>query len=145
MCSASWLSGSGINQPVIPTRAPEPLIWNRPSRAAAVPAQWPNGASAMPAAAPSSTTEKLQNGVGKLLLRHAVRNLLPDTVIRRSKQGFAVPTGRWFEQGLLSLSDGNSANPFWRARVDEHRGGRADHRLALWNQLVLENTGEGMR
>lgn len=88
---------------------------------------------------------KLKNGIGKRLLRHAVRNLLPDAVIRRSKQGFAVPTGRWFEQGLLTLSKGNAVDPFWRIRLDEHRQGRADHRLALWNQLVLEHAGEALR
>lgn len=45
--------GSGIMRCSVPTNSPEPLIWNSPSNAAAVPALSPNGANALPAAAPS--------------------------------------------------------------------------------------------
>lgn len=79
---------------------------------------------------------KLRGGVGKWLLKQAARGLLPRNIINRRKQGFAVPTGRWFEQGLLPGGAGD--NPFWRRQYDEHRAGSADHRLSLWSQLVLD-------
>ncbi|HVJ62530.1 MAG TPA: asparagine synthase C-terminal domain-containing protein, partial [Tahibacter sp.] len=83
---------------------------------------------------------KLRSGVGKWLLKHATRNLLPHDIIGRRKQGFAVPVGRWFEQGLLPPAGLASRDepPFFRDRLAEHRAGKADHRLYLWSQLVLD-------
>ncbi len=79
---------------------------------------------------------KLRGNRGKWLLKQATRELLPHGIIHRRKQGFAVPTGRWFEQGLVPANaDGSS---FWHSRLGEHRAGKADHRLYLWSQLVLD-------
>lgn len=86
---------------------------------------------------------KLRGGVGKWLLKHATRNLLPHDIIRRRKQGFAVPVGRWFEQGQLpppELANGDTT-AFWRQRLAQHRAGKADHRLYLWSQLVFDARG----
>jgi asparagine synthase (glutamine-hydrolysing) len=82
---------------------------------------------------------KLRGGVSKWLLKHATRDLLPQNIVMRRKQGFAVPTGRWFEQGLLpQLGMHNCNSVFWRDRLDQHRNGRMDQRLYLWTQLVLD-------
>ena len=83
------------------------------------------------------STLKLRRGVGKWLLRQATRDLLPQQIIQRSKQGFAVPVGRWFQQGVLPLAETADASPFWHQQLAEHRAGKADHRLYLWSQLVL--------
>ena len=80
---------------------------------------------------------KLRGGSGKWLLKQATRTLLPSGIIQRRKQGFAVPTGRWFEQGLLPAAA--TASPFWQKQLNEHRSGKADHRLSLWSQLVLDS------
>jgi asparagine synthase (glutamine-hydrolysing) len=80
---------------------------------------------------------KLRGGVGKWLLRQATRTLLPEPIVARPKQGFAVPTGLWFEQGLVPSTANGSA--FWRTQLAEHRAGKADHRLYLWSQLVLDS------
>jgi len=54
---------------------------------------------------------RLREGVSKDLFKRAMRGLLPDTVIDRPKQGFAVPLGAWFRGRLgpfvrdLLLSD----------------------------------------
>jgi asparagine synthase (glutamine-hydrolysing) len=79
---------------------------------------------------------KLRGSSGKWLLKQATRDLLPHGIIYRRKQGFAVPTGRWFEHGLVPAIDGGSS--FWRSRLAEHQRGKADHRLYLWSQLVLD-------
>lgn len=43
---------------------------------------------------------RLRDGVSKDLFKRAMRGLLPDTVIDRPKQGFAVPLGAWFRGRL---------------------------------------------
>ena len=88
---------------------------------------------------------KLRDGVSKWLLRHATRTLLPGRVISRRKQGFALPTGRWFKEGLLPPVgiDCGGDSVFWRNRVLEHRRGKSDQRLYLWSQLVLDANQAG--
>jgi asparagine synthase (glutamine-hydrolysing) len=39
---------------------------------------------------------KLRNGTSKAVLKHAVRDLLPASILGRGKQGFAVPLKHWF-------------------------------------------------
>ncbi|WP_395821377.1 asparagine synthase (glutamine-hydrolyzing) [Devosia sp.] len=43
---------------------------------------------------------KTRNGELKYLLKKAVRGLIPDTIIDRRKQGFAVPVDDWFKDRL---------------------------------------------
>jgi asparagine synthase (glutamine-hydrolysing) len=47
------------------------------------------------------SNRKLHNGVGKQLLREAVRDLLPPTLISRPKFGFPVPIQKWFRTELF--------------------------------------------
>jgi len=42
----------------------------------------------------------LRRGRTKLILRRAVRGLVPDSVLERRKRGFAIPLGRWFRGPL---------------------------------------------
>jgi asparagine synthase (glutamine-hydrolysing) len=88
------------------------------------------------------TEAKLSGGATKVLLRRALRGLLPDATLRRRKQGFAMPVGRWLAEGLLSATGvpaaaGTSA-AFRDSRAAEHRAGRADHRLYLFAQWLLD-------
>src|SRR4029079_16340609 len=39
---------------------------------------------------------QLRHGTKKYLFKRALRGILPDAIIDRPKQGFAVPLGRWF-------------------------------------------------
>src|SRR5258706_5500911 len=43
---------------------------------------------------------RLRDGVTKHILKRAMRGRLPDSIIDRPKQGFAVPLGRWFRGRL---------------------------------------------
>ena len=48
---------------------------------------------------------KLANGRLKGVLKDAVRDVLPESVINRRKRGFGAPVGAWFKQELAGLRD----------------------------------------
>jgi asparagine synthase (glutamine-hydrolysing) len=43
---------------------------------------------------------KLNGNVGKYILRKAVRNILPESILKRKKIGFTVPLNEWFRKDL---------------------------------------------
>jgi asparagine synthase (glutamine-hydrolysing) len=43
---------------------------------------------------------RLRQGTGKYIFKRALRGTLPDEIIDRPKQGFAIPLGRWFRGRL---------------------------------------------
>ncbi len=82
---------------------------------------------------------KLRRGVTKVLLKKAMERHLPRDVVHRKKKGFGMPVGRWFAEGGIRLS-----GPLWPGdgftprAVAEHRAGKADHRLFLYNAWLLQ-------
>src|SRR5690606_29747102 len=46
---------------------------------------------------------RLKNGSTKHIFKQAMRGILPDGIIDRRKQGFAVPLGKWFRGELHDL------------------------------------------
>jgi asparagine synthase (glutamine-hydrolysing) len=93
-------------------------------------------------------TFKRQGARGKVVLKAAVRDLLPPSILRRGKQGFGVPLGAWFRGELRPMvEDTLGANPLLGRRlrrqavcaiVDEHLSGRVDRGHQLWTLLTLE-------
>jgi asparagine synthase (glutamine-hydrolysing) len=89
---------------------------------------------------------KLRGRTGKLALREAFADLLPEQVSARGKTGFGVPLGRWFREDLRELSDdmllggdrGLLRKPEVERLLREHRAGRVDHGHRLWCLLMLE-------
>lgn len=92
---------------------------------------------------------KTSPGRSKLLLRHAMRGILPERILGRGKMGFGAPIGSWLRgplRGMLGdlvLSSAAAKQGFVRAEAvrtvfDEHMSGRADRTLHLWNLLMLE-------
>lgn len=103
----------------------------------------------------------MPHGQRKGLLKQVARKYLPDSIINRPKQGFAIPIGEWFRSdygGLrtLLLDRLNSHEPFGppslginlnmrfvRQMLDEHLGTgpsglvRRDHSQRLYMLLVL--------
>ncbi|HEY5657316.1 MAG TPA: asparagine synthase (glutamine-hydrolyzing) [Myxococcota bacterium] len=85
---------------------------------------------------------KLRRGTTKFLLRRALRGLLPREILERPKQGFAVPMGHWLQEGLPPfdriepVAYGTAAR-FLQQQLQEHREGRADHRLFLYPHWLL--------
>ncbi len=92
------------------------------------------------------------DGAGtKIILREALRGILPDEVIDRRKQGFTPPEStwmrvnsrRWIESVLLSdqsLERGLFKPDAVRRIVGEHMDGTSNHRFLLWSLLSLEFT-----
>jgi asparagine synthase (glutamine-hydrolysing) len=83
--------------------------------------------------------------VGKVLLRKAVRGLVPDQVIDRPTRGFGAPMKEWlrgpfgaYAEGKLLGSDlGLFDAGRIRAMVREHGEGRANWSFHLWTLLNL--------
>jgi asparagine synthase (glutamine-hydrolysing) len=91
---------------------------------------------------------RYRNGTTKYLFKQALRGILPDAIIDRRKQGFAVPLARWFRgplfgyarDVLLSTSsrDRGVLNPAAVERwLQLHQRGR-DLDLQLWTMLSFE-------
>lgn len=91
---------------------------------------------------------KLKGGQAKFVLKTALKGLVPDWVLQRRKQGFGVPVGRWLAEGGLRLEPRpDNLYSISRATLDrllsEHKSAAADHRFALWAQLVLQSAARG--
>jgi asparagine synthase (glutamine-hydrolysing) len=87
---------------------------------------------------------KFRNGRGKYLLRKALEGQIPDSILNRPKKGFGVPLTKWLrdlpEEGLHAIPGmrHNEIDRLWQ----EHREGKADHRLFLWSLLSMSKTIE---
>jgi asparagine synthase (glutamine-hydrolysing) len=91
----------------------------------------------------------------KILLRRAVRGLIPETAATRRKQAFATPIGPWLRGDLRSAVEDLLSPESIRRRglfspavvagmLDEHQTGRRDHGTALWTLMVLEHWQRGL-
>lgn len=87
---------------------------------------------------------KYRHGVGKVVLKRAVRKLLPPEVTTRKKQGFGTPVKEWMRGpfGLEARRAMHSSALAERQLLDyrlldqlfcEHQSGRADWSYQLWN------------
>jgi len=85
----------------------------------------------------------------KKILRELMRGRIPDFVIDRPKQGFALPLGTWLRGPLAEfmhrtlaeekLSADNIFQPTEVARLKrEHISGAADHRKKLWTLIAFQ-------
>ena len=99
------------------------------------------------ATVPSSM--KMRGFRGKWLLRQVLEDLLPHTILHRSKRGFGIPHARWLRGELAPLLHDTLLSPrvyqrghLRRAAVErliaEHDSGQVNHGLRLWNLLWLE-------
>jgi asparagine synthase (glutamine-hydrolysing) len=91
---------------------------------------------------------RLRGGETKSIFKRAMRGVLPDNIIDRPKQGFAVPLGAWFRgrlgnfaRELLLPTGGPRQEVFDRAYVAQllgmHERGR-DLNLQLWTLMSFE-------
>lgn len=94
------------------------------------------------------TEWKVRSQRGKLILRDAVRPIVPKQIFRKKKQGFSAPEHLWFRRSLkqyvnnLLLGPGARNKEFLRPTVVEdvlrqHVEG-ANHRLLIWSLLSFE-------
>jgi asparagine synthase (glutamine-hydrolysing) len=92
---------------------------------------------------------RMKGLTGKRILRDAVADLVPASVLRRPKKGFGMPVARWLMGPLRTLagdllSGERLREAGWfrpdavRRLLDDHWAGRADLRKPLWTLLVFE-------
>jgi asparagine synthase (glutamine-hydrolysing) len=85
----------------------------------------------------------------KYILRRAMRDILPDEVLQQPKAGFAAPVDYWLANDLKEMVDDLLSPTRIRSRgifqadalrrfVDEHRSGRHDRSMQIWQFLTLE-------
>ena len=95
------------------------------------------------------STVKIREGRLKHVLKEVAATLLPPEVINRPKQGFAVPLDVWFRGRLTELFGDFLLSPrtlqrgyfqpsFIKRLVAEHRSGKRNHDLRLWQLVVFE-------
>ena len=91
---------------------------------------------------------KLRGRNTKFVLREAMKGVLPDKILTRSKMGFPVPVGKWFRGPFRHLIDdyvlsdraaarGIFEPAFVREIVDRHQRGE-NHDERLWALLNFE-------
>jgi asparagine synthase (glutamine-hydrolysing) len=92
---------------------------------------------------------KLRGSKTKLVLREALRDLVPRRIMSRSKMGFPTPISEWlrkpflpllqeFVTGPRALQRGLFVPETVRRLVEEHRSGARDHGDRLWLLINLE-------
>jgi asparagine synthase (glutamine-hydrolysing) len=92
---------------------------------------------------------KLQRGQTKVILRAAMKDLLPEAILDKPKEGFSIPLKQWLRgplqplmHDLLSAASvrqrGYFSPPVVAGWIDEHLSGRANHSHRLWALMVLE-------
>lgn len=93
--------------------------------------------------------QKLSRGEGKVVLRRAIADVVPDWVLARRKQGFGAPVVDWFETGLRDVFDQLLDTDAMRAYFDVEllrealRSSPAFHlwfpfNFALWHRYWIE-------
>ena len=92
---------------------------------------------------------KLNGTRTKSILRNAVKRLVPDLVLEKSKQGFSIPMKHWLRTSLkpmmldLLSKDSLQSHGYFHHRVvsrwvQDHLDGRANHSHRLWSLMVFE-------
>ena len=85
----------------------------------------------------------------KYVFRKAMSGILPDEVLAQPKAGFAAPTDYWLANDLREMTDDLLSGSRVRDRglfrpeavrrfVDEHRRGKHDWSMQIWQFLTLE-------
>lgn len=89
---------------------------------------------------------KLHRGRRKWLLKQALRGVLPDDLIDRTKKGFGIPLATWLRemrpvtgQTAALMNDAAIAR-----RWQDHRAGKTDERLLLWAWTGLQEAARAM-
>ena len=93
--------------------------------------------------------QRMKRWETKLVLREALRHLVPEVVLTRSKMGFPVPFGSWVRGAFRSTLDEYVLSPRALERnlfkpdtvrriVDEHVTGTRSHADRLWLLVNLE-------
>jgi len=92
---------------------------------------------------------KLHGMKTKYVLKKAMENHLPASIIRRRKAGFMIPLASWLSGELRGMveelcseerlrADGLFDPVFVRRMLDDHYAKRHDHRKMIWTLLAFQ-------
>src|SRR5438309_2255966 len=92
---------------------------------------------------------KLAAGHSKVVLRQAMRGLLPDETLFRRKQGFTPPDRTWYKGeslrylrdlvlGPRALARGYFRPEALRQVLDDHLQDRRNNRFLIWSLMCFE-------
>ena len=92
---------------------------------------------------------KLAHGNSKVVLKRAMRGLLPEDTLQRRKQGFTPPDQTWYKGPLLefireticgrrALQRGYFRPEGLERVLDDHLQGRRNNRFLIWSLLSFE-------
>ncbi len=98
---------------------------------------------------------KVRGTERKIVLKRALRGVLPDSILHRRKEGFSIPMKNWLRRDLQPLMrDLLSRDRLVRrglfepaevARlIDEHVSGRANHAHQLFSLMVFERWADSL-
>ncbi|MDX1651083.1 MAG: asparagine synthase (glutamine-hydrolyzing) [Brumimicrobium sp.] len=82
---------------------------------------------------------KLENGVGKRILRDAFKDLIPQEILNRSKKGFEVPLQVWLTEGWFDIVD---KRWFDSSFIDDQKFFNKNAVQELKNKLFSSKPGE---
>jgi len=96
---------------------------------------------------------KIRNGERKWILKRAMRDLLPDAILNRKKEGFSIPMKNWLRKELQPLMRGLLSSERIARRglfdpsvvqqlMDEHVDGKENHAHTLFPLMVFERWAE---
>lgn len=92
---------------------------------------------------------KLRAGNSKIVLKQAMRGLLPDETLFRRKQGFTPPDQSWYKQSAIGYIrelilapravDRGYFQPSYLKRIlDDHLSDRRNNRFLIWSLMCFE-------
>jgi asparagine synthase (glutamine-hydrolysing) len=92
---------------------------------------------------------KLKGKRGKIILKEAMKDLLPHEILHRPKKGFGIPIAEWLKGRLNPLmhdmlsaerlkSQGLFEAEYLQKLIREHETGAASHHKELWTLLVFQ-------
>jgi asparagine synthase (glutamine-hydrolysing) len=92
---------------------------------------------------------KLRGKSGKVIIKEAMKDLLPHDILHRPKKGFGIPIAEWLKGRLNSLmhdmlaterltSQGLFNADYVQRLIREHETGAASHHKELWTMLVFQ-------
>lgn len=92
---------------------------------------------------------KLKGKSGKVILKEAMKDLLPHDILHRPKKGFGIPIAEWLKGRLKTLMNDLLAPErlkqqglfnvdYVQKLIREHESGKASHHKELWTLLVFQ-------
>ena len=97
----------------------------------------------MVAAIPSRL--KLHGIIGKYIFKKSFESILPNNILSRPKQGFAIPLSQWLRkelkeaayQAIIREEDGILDGAYLRKLWKQHQAGTFDRSAYLWSVLMF--------